>query len=311
MRRVALAAVLVVSAAAAAGAVPGAAAAPRGDAALLRRHLPVLVLHPAERFAPVAVEPFLAASDRLVRRPDGTFSPAGPGEAPTRLDVRGCTAELGPAGAECYVPLGGGPPTVYGAVHRRKARIVVQYWLFAPFNLWSPVVPAASDAWQAHEGDWEHIAVVLDAGGRPLHVGYAQHCGGVRVPWADVPTQRGTARPVVYVGLGSHASYPGPGVHGTDPRCWRDPKVVVPIFTALGYRLVDHAGGGRRIVAPRLVRLTSTSPAWTTFAGTWGEDRFVRLGEVTLRDGTGPTGPTHKSAWRSPVGTVASWPLAR
>ena len=259
MRRVALAAVLVVSAAAAAGAVPGAAAAPRGDAALLRRHLPVLVLHPAERFAPVAVEPFLAASDRLVRRPDGTFSPAGPGEAPTLLDVRGCTAELGPAGAECYVPLGGGPPTVYGAVHRRKARIVVQYWLFAPFNLWSPVVPAASDAWQAHEGDWEHIAVVLDAGGRPLHVGYAQHCGGVRVPWADVPTQRGTARPVVYVGLGSHASYPGPGVHGTDPRCWRDPKVVVPIFTALGYRLVDHAGGGRRIVAPRLVRLTSTS----------------------------------------------------
>ncbi len=209
------------------------------------------------------------------------------------------------------MPLGGGPPTVYGAVHRRGARIVVQYWLFAPFNLWSPVVPAASDAWQAHEGDWEHIAVVLDAGGRPLHVGYAQHCGGVRVPWADVPTQRGTARPVVYLGLGSHASYPRPGVHATDPRCWRDPKVIVPIFTALGYRLVDHAGGGRRIVAPRLVRLTSTSPAWTTFAGTWGEDRFVRLGEVTLRDGTGPTGPTHKSAWRNPVGTVASWPLAR
>ena len=76
--------------------------------------------------------------------------------------------------------------------------------------------------------------------------------------------------------------------------------MIVPIFTALGYRLVDHAGGGRRITAPRLVLLTSTSPVWTSFAGTWGEDRYVRLGEVTFEDGTGPTGPTHKAAWRSP-----------
>jgi hypothetical protein len=311
MRRIAAAVSVVIAAAGAAGTVAGATTAAPGDATLLRRHLPVLVLHPAERFPPVAVDAFLAASDRLVRRPDGTFTPAGPGEAPTRLDVRGCTAETGPSGADCYLPLAAGPPTVYGAVHRRPGRIVVQYWLFSPFNLWSPVVPPASDAWQAHEGDWEHVAVVLDGAGRPLQVGFAQHCRGVRIPWGRVRTLRGTARPLVYVGLGSHASYPRPGVHETDPSCWPDPKVVVPIFTALGYRLIDHAGGGRRVAAPRLVRLTSTSPEWAAFAGTWGEDRFVRLGEVTFRDGTGPTGPTRKSAWRNPVGTVAAWPLAR
>ena len=88
---------------------------------------------------------------------------------------------------------------MYGAVHRRGGKIVVQYWLFAPLNLWSPVVPPASDAWQAHEGDWEHVAIVLDARGTPLHAGYAQHCGGVRVPWVRVPLRRGTLRPVVYV----------------------------------------------------------------------------------------------------------------
>ena len=245
-----------------------------------------------------------------MRRPDGSFTPAAAGEAPTRLDVRGCKAERGPAEADCYLPLSAGPPTAYGAVHRRGSRIVVQYWLFAPFNAWSPVVPAASDAWQVHEGDWEHVAIVLDARGRPLQAGYAQHCGGVRIPWARVPLQRGTKRPVVYVGLGSHASYPRPGVHATDPRCWRDPKVTVPIFTALGYRLVDHAGGGARIGSLRLVRLTPGSPPRTSFAGTWGEDRYVRLGEATFKDGAGPIGPTHKSAWRSPVATVASWPLA-
>ena len=304
-----VAVVLVVSVSLVAPGVGEGAPAP-DDATLLRRHLPVLVVHPAERYPPVSVDAFLAASDRLVRRADGTYSPAAAGESPTRLDVRGCTAGTGPAGADCYLPLSTGPPTAYGAVHRRGARIVLQYWLFAPLNLWSPVVPAASDAWQAHEGDWEHIALVLDARAKPLHAGYAQHCGGIRIPWARVPLQRGTLRPVVYVGLGSHASYPSPGVHRTDPRCWRDPKVIVPIFTALGYRLVDHAGGGRRITAPRLVRLTPTSPAWTSFAGTWGEDQYVRLGEVTFADGAGPAGPTHKAAWRRPVGTVASWPLA-
>ncbi len=309
MRRIALAAVLVV-ATAAAGAAAGTAAAPPGDAALLRRHLPVLVLHPAERFQPVAVDAFLAASDRLVRRPDGTWTPAAPGEAPTRLDVRDCDAALGPTAVDCYVPLAGGPPTVYGAVHRRPGRIVVQYWFFEPFNLWSPVVPPAANAWQAHEGDWEHVAVVLDGSGRAIQAGYAQHCGGVRVPWQKAPKQRGTARPIVYVGLGSHASYTRPGVHPTDPRCWRDPKVIVPIFTALGYRLIDHAGGGRRITGPRLVRLSATSPEWAAFAGTWGEDQVVRLGDTTLRDGAGPTGPTQKAAWRNPVGTVASWPLS-
>jgi hypothetical protein len=309
VRRVVAAALLVSVSLATPGLGTGASAP--GDAALLRRHLPVLVLHPSERYPPVRVDAFLAASDRLVRQADGTYATAGAGETPTRLDVRGCTPEAGPAGADCYFPLAAGAPTVYGAVHRRGGRIVVQYWLFSPFNLWSPVVPAASDAWQAHEGDWEHVAIVLDTRGLPLHAGYAQHCGGVRIPWAGVPRRPGTLRPVVHVGLGSHASYPRPGVHETDPRCWRDPRVIVPIFTALGYRLLDHAGGGRRITSPRLLRLSPSSPAWTSFAGTWGEDRYVRLGEVTFRDGTGPTGPTHKAAWRSPVATVASWPLAR
>ena len=179
---------------------------------------------------------------------------------------------------------------MYGAVHRRAGRIVVQYWFFEPVNLWSPVVPAAANAWQAHEGDWEHIAIVLDARGTPLQAGYAQHCRGVRTPWSRVPRRGRTLRPLVYVGLGSHASYPRPGVQATDPRCWPDPQVIVDL-PALGYRLVDHAGGGRRITAPRLVRLTSTSPTWTGFAGTWGEDRYARLGDVTFKDGAGPSRP--------------------
>jgi hypothetical protein len=278
---------------------------------LLRRHLPVLVPHPAERFGPVAADTFFAAGDQLVRRPDGTFTPAEPGEEPSRLDIRGCTVARGPEGIDCYAPLSVGPPTVYGAVHRLARRIVVQYWFFSVANLWSPVVPVAANAWQAHEGDWEHLVVVLDQKGTPLLTGYAQHCGGVRLPWARTPLQRGTKRPLVYVAVGSHASYPTPGTRPTDPNCWPDPDVVLSVFKALGYRLVDHAGGGVPITGPRIVRLTGSSPPWASFTGTWGEDRYVRLGDVTFKDGAGPTGPTQRRAWRDPLGEVLSWPLMR
>ena len=297
----------------AAVAAPGAAPVPApSDATLLRRHLPVLELHPAEGFPPVAVDAFLAASDQLVRRPDGTFTAPAAGETPTRLDVRDCTVAQGPAGVGCYAGLATGPPTVYGAVHRRAGRIVVQYWFFEPVNLWSPVVPAAANAWQAHEGDWEHIAIVLDARGTPLQAGYAQHCRGVRTPWSRVPRYGRTQRPLVYVGLGSHASYLRRGVQATDPRCWPDPQVVQSVFRALGYRLVDHAGGGRRITAPAPRQAdVQRAPRGRRFAGTWGEDQYARLGDATFKDGAGPIGPTHKRAWREPVATVASWPLAR
>ena len=135
------------------------------DTTLLRRHLPVLELHPAEGFPPVAVDAFLAASDPLVRRPDGTFTRRRPRARRRRGSTSG-TAPWRRARPDRLLrrPRGGsahgvrrGPP--------RAGRIVVQYWFFEPVNLWSPVVPAAANAWQAHEGDWEHIAIVLDARG--------------------------------------------------------------------------------------------------------------------------------------------------
>ena len=89
MRRIALAAVLAV-ATAAAGAAAGTAAAPPGDAALLRRHLPVLVLHPAERFPPVAVD--ATAQSTVYYTP---FNDAIQQQAPYGL--MGARAEYGPA----------------------------------------------------------------------------------------------------------------------------------------------------------------------------------------------------------------------
>ena len=61
--------------------VPSTGAAPLVTpslATLLKRHVPVLVLHPAERVLPVPVEGFLADSDLVRRTATGWEKAAGP-----------------------------------------------------------------------------------------------------------------------------------------------------------------------------------------------------------------------------------------
>jgi hypothetical protein len=109
-------------------------------AALLTRHAPIVVLHPAERFLPVPVEGwFLADSDLKQRARDGTWVVAAAGllpiaGGPWRLDQRLCFAKVGLPAADCYAAAEaahGAAPTVYGAVLRQGDRIALQYWLFS------------------------------------------------------------------------------------------------------------------------------------------------------------------------------------
>lgn len=278
--------------------------------ALLARHAPILVLHPAERLTPSSVDGFLADADLQRRTAAGWEKVEGPlpaGEADLRLDQRACRAIDGVAATTCYAATEaahGAQPVVYGAVLRSRARIALQYWIWYPWNPYSPTVPPG-DLWQVHEGDWEAVSVLLDQRGTPLLAAYSQHSKGQQRPWTRLPRQ-GT-RPVVYVALGSHANYFSPGTHRFGPR------VVDPIFISVieqnGQRPVDHAGRGR-VVRPRVVRISATSPSWMTFAGRFGEDEYLQVpsGTPVASGGGGPRGPAFHRQWRSPVAEVLSWP---
>ena len=277
---------------------------------LLARHVPILVFHPAERFRPVPVDGFLADSDLQRRTATGWERVDGPlpmGAADHRLDQRLCLAIEGIAASPCYVEAEAAhraAPTVYGAAFRVGKRIELQYWLWYPYNDYSPTVPAG-EFWQVHEGDWEAVSVVLDLRGRPLLVGYSQHDEGVRRDWAEAP-KRGL-RPLSYVAIGSHANYPTPGRHRFDPR------VVEPFFISIieqsGFQPVDHTGTGR-VVRPSLVRVSRTAPPWMAFAGRWGEDSYIKApgGVPTAYASAGPPGPAFQEHWRFPVKDVLGWP---
>lgn len=290
-----------------AGARPSAVPTP---AALLARHVPILVLHPAEQVAPTSVDGFLEDAD-LERRGTAGWEPVpGPlpaGGADLRLDQRACAASEGPAATPCYVSsqaMHASTPVVYGAALRRGARIELQYWVWYPWDVYSPTV-SPGELWQVHEGDWETVSVVVDASGRPLVVGYSEHGKGVRRTWGSARRQ-GT-HPISYVALGSHANYPTSGTHPFDPR------VVDTLFISIirqnGQVPADHTARGR-VVRPRLVPVSASSPPWMAFAGGWGEDGYLRVpgGEPQSYSATGPKGPAFHTQWRRPVAEAMSWP---
>jgi hypothetical protein len=278
-------------------------------ATLLTRYSPIVVLHPQERFEPVAVDGFLADSDLYQQTAAGwekVDEPLPSGVAGYRLDQRLCSPRNGVAAIPCYAAAQNShasPPTVYGNASRRGDRIVLQYWFFYAYDAYSPTVPAGS-FWQVHEGDWEAVSVLLDLQGKPLLAAYSQHSRGVRRAWSQV-AKRGT-HPVDYVALGSHANYFTVRTHRFDPRVVE--PLLISIIRQNGFAPVDHTGNGL-VLRPTVLPITATSPSWMTFAGFWGEGQYLHAPRsAPVQFGTSPRGPVLHAQWRAPVKTVLAWP---
>jgi hypothetical protein len=153
----------------------------------------------------------------------------------------------------------------------------VVYWFFYAYNNFSfHLFP------EKHEGDWEHVAVRLDANNRPLQVAYYRHgCDPTIVDWTDLAngsqgSLNGT-HPVVYSGLGSHASYPTPGENGGFATCQPFPDQTdagTPWSTWLNVQ-DEHA------------------QQWYGFGGAWGElGNDLKIPGIPGDLTTGPLGPS-------------------
>jgi hypothetical protein len=95
-----------------------------------------------------------------------------------------------------------------------------------------------------HEGDWEHVTVLVDRTG-PKFVWMARHSSeGVLIPWDQIQRDP-NGNPIVYPAFGGHPSYPSCGAH---PRAITAAAVYDYVvcgdlytFTARTTRLVDLA----------------------------------------------------------------------
>lgn len=317
-------AVVAVLAAAAALAAPAAARSATPDHELLRTYQPVTVFDPSERFRPTSVQSFVADA-QLEQLSGGTWTVVDPdpepGELPApgsgvwRLNQRSCSTAAPLGGLACYAGAwdeGSGGTTVYGRVARLSDAIVLQYWLFYYDDVYSYVYPPADVLWQAHEGDWEVVNVVLSSDATPVRAGYSQHCLGETRAWSDVSRRDGT-HPVVYVAAGSHANYFTPGAHQFDVRCI--PPAVLGLLLQHGLPLpVDVAGIGEAAATPgsglepTTIKAANESSSWVRFDGFWGEGQFFHSPFTgTVPFGTSPVGPALHAVWSDPLGTLAAW----
>jgi hypothetical protein len=150
------------------------------------------------------------------------------------------------AGAEHY--------RYHGRVVRQDGWVVLQYWLFYPFNDWRSGFFGAND----HEADWEKVFVYLYEDGevRPEWVAYAAHNytgDNLRRRWDDPEVEKVGEHPVVYVGAGSHASYYAAGEYLTQldfplPRPLARTAAAVRGFWR--ERLGQYAGSGEEDGTP-------------------------------------------------------------
>ncbi len=159
----------------------------------------------------------------------------------------------------------------------------LEYWFFYPFNYYPMTVdatgmlsrPLQTDAADVddHEGDWEHVTVLVAPNGTPVYVWMARHASeGVLIPWDQVQTD-GT-HPIVYPAFGGHPSYPDCGAH---PRAKL--AAAVDDYVVCGQGLYTFPGATTRIVDLGHV-------SWSCWRGHFG----TTIGTVAASNADDPSG---------------------
>jgi hypothetical protein len=321
MSRFFVVAMLLTAGASAAAGARGATA----DQHLLTTYEPLLQFDPLEHFAPTNVESFITDSDLQQQTQSGNWivvrSHAAPGDLPQpgsgswRLDQDTCKPDAPIGGLSCYSATDrGGGLAGYGRVAREGGKVVLEYWYFYYDDVYSYAYPSSDLLWQAHEGDWESVSVVLSDDGVPLYTAYSQHCLGQVRSWGDTPRLEET-HPIVHVAIGSHANYFSDGTHPINTACI--PPAAIALLNALRLPLpVDHAFDGSTAGPPAadaampIHELGDDLPSWAGFPGAWGEAQYFHAPAPigTVASGTSPLGPAFHSEWTDPLGTFAGWP---
>jgi hypothetical protein len=268
------------------------------DDELLARYAPVIAVRAqpndcesGEPYLPMSVEDLFAMPDLVLRGPEGEtvdepllddLADLAPGDA-WHIDVPGNALDPECSYERIYDDLDA-EPVVYGRVATDPAHpgnLVVQYWFFYVYNDWN----------DRHEGDWEMVQLLFDSadtaaaalGTEPVQVMYAQHEGGELSAWDGGPVQRrdGT-HPVVFAAEGSHAAY-------FSSERWFGKSAQSGFGCDDTRAPIDE-------VTPTLVHLQGDEP-WLAFTGRWGEQQ--------PSFNNGPTGPSTKTQWASPVTWMA------
>jgi von Willebrand factor type D domain len=177
-----------------------------------------------------------------------------------------------------------GSPTIYASVVQKSTnlkQLAINYYFHYSYSNWQDY-----GGHNNHEGDWEGVTVFLefsedDRKFHPKEIAFAQHVavslgiskglaskGVQKISWESYQEKSGS-RPMVWVGLGGHASYPKAGCSS-----WETGD--------------EHHEGGKQLSEARIIYLPPLGNAittewsidqqwaWLLYPGTWGNPQTCK-----------------------------------
>ena len=270
------------------------------ESALLRKYAPVLYFHPEEKVFPWGINSMLNNADlKKLKNKRKAPMPVNPkhllanNSEELYLDLRHIVPYYDAVNAPDVLnqTFGKFPFRVYGRridPQKNSTHIVLQYWLFYPFNHWH----------NDHEGDWELIQIRYSKDRHiPDQVTTSHHNSGSVIAWDKVSKIKGT-HPKIFIAKGSHGNWPTSGNHAVGI-IWRKVGIFRDKTSENGMVLYPEdiigktKGKKRKYILEDLSDVPRSS--WIYWTGRWGDVKVLFWGSK------GPESPGLQDKWKNPI----------
>jgi len=277
-----------------------AASANIAESDLLKKYAPVLYFHPEEKVYPWGINSMLLNADlKMLTNQRKVHLPVNPKHLLSNnsdklyLDLRNIVPYYDPVSNlnPSNKPFRKFPFRVYGRQvdpQKNSTHIVLQYWLFYPFNHWL----------NDHEGDWELVQIRYSKDRHaPDQLTTSHHHSGTVIAWDKVSKIKGI-HPKIFIAKGSHGNWPTSGNHAVG-KIWRKVGIFRDKTSENGMVLypdniiVKTDGKKGKYLLENISDLPRSS--WIYWNGKWGDVKVLFWGSK------GPESPGVQDKWKDPI----------
>jgi hypothetical protein len=267
---------------------------------LLNKYAPVLYFHPDEKVYPWGINSMLQNADlKELTNKRKSPMPVNPVQLLSNnsddlyLDLRNIVpyydaADFPNALSQRFEKF---PFTVYGRQidpQKNSTHIVLQYWLFYPFNHW----------YNDHEGDWEMVQIRYAKNRHePDQLTTSHHHSGTVIAWDKVSKVKET-HPKIFIAKGGHGNWPTSGNHAVG-KIWQRVGIFRDKTSENGMvlypgNIIDTVDVKKR---KYILEDISTLPpsSWIHWNGRWGDVKVLFWGSK------GPESPGVQDKWKNPI----------
>jgi hypothetical protein len=267
---------------------------------LLKKYAPVLYFHPEEKVFPWGINSMLHNADlKELENKQKAPMPVNPkyllsnNSVKLYLDLRNIVPYYDAANLPDVLnqEFGKFPFTVYGRQidpQNNSSYIVLQYWLFYPFNHW----------YNDHEGDWEMVQIRYAKNKHePDQLTTSHHHSGTVTAWDNVSKIKET-HPKIFIAKGGHGNWPTSGNHAVG-KIWKKIGIFRDKTSEDGLvlypgNIIERLGGKKqKYILEDISNLPPSS--WITWNGRWGDVKVMFWGSK------GPESPGLQDKWTNPI----------